>query len=349
MQLRLLAGTTELLTDRVGENMSQKIVIVIPATTKRDGECLSEGNAWKAWVQTDRYVHMSRPQEIRDGVHQSRQSRGTETAEDASISRPVRFRWQNPNWVGKRQQSLLTISSGSVPGLVSAAHSVGMTNTNSSASPDDRPWGVLDSQESATDKNTGHNSDGRTHVSGTVLGYARVSRNEQELARQFDALHAAGCTRVFYDKGISGARFDRPGLTEALNYARAGDTLTVQALDRLGRSTKGVLELAERLERSGVALRILNLGLDTATPSGKLVLTVIAAIAEMERDQLRERTLDGLAAARARGRVGGRPSALSEERRETVRSLYDSGASYAEIARILLVSERTVRRALGGK
>ena len=248
-----------------------------------------------------------------------------------------------------RDNSSLTISCGSVPGLVSAAHSVGMTNTNSFAWPDDQPWGVLDSHASPPDKNAGRNSDGRRHLSGIVLGYARVSRNEQELARQFDALRAAGCARVFYDKGISGAHFDRPGLTEALNYARGGDTLTVQALDRLGRSTKGVLELAERLERSGVALRILNLGLDTATPSGKLVLTVIAAIAEMERDQLRERTLDGLAAARARGRVGGRPPALTEERRETVRSLYTNGASYAEIARILLVSERTVRRALGGK
>ena len=224
-----------------------------------------------------------------------------------------------------------------------------MTNTNEIPARDDQTWGVHDPLASVTDKNARHNSEERTHLSGTVLGYARVSRNDQELARQLDALDAAGCVRVFFDKGISGARFDRPGLTEVLKYARAGDTLTVQSLDRLGRSTKGVLELAEQLEGSGIALRILNLGLDTSTPAGKLVLTVIAAIAELEREQLRERTLDGLAAARARGRVGGRPRALTEERRETVRSLYDNGSNFAEIARILLVSERTVRRALGGK
>ncbi|WP_242686946.1 recombinase family protein [Dermacoccus nishinomiyaensis] len=153
-----------------------------------------------------------------------------------------------------------------------------------------------------------------TDSTGTpvFVGYARVSTGGQFVDRQIDALRDAGCQRVFVDHGVTGARMDRPELQAALEWMRPGDVLTILSLDRLGRNVRGVLELVDDLERRGVGLRVLQLGLDTSTPSGRLVLTVLLAVAQLERDHLSERTRDGLAAARRRGRVGGRPRALSE-------------------------------------
>jgi len=188
------------------------------------------------------------------------------------------------------------------------------------------------------------NVEAARYVSGHHVGYARVSTNDQNLDRQIDALGEAGCDKIFSDQGASGSHESRPGLDALLEYLRPSDVLVVQALDRLGRTTRTLLELVETLRQRGIDLRILNLGVDTRTPAGQLVLTVVAGIAEMERAQLRERTLDGLFAARQRGRVGGRPPRMTFEQVAEARRLREDGRSIAEIARLFRVSERTVRR-----
>jgi DNA invertase Pin-like site-specific DNA recombinase len=186
-----------------------------------------------------------------------------------------------------------------------------------------------------------------THVSaGHLIGYARVSRPDQSLDRQHDALRDVGCERVFDDHGVSGARASRPGLDAMLAYVRPGDTVVIQSLDRLGRTTRDLLTLIENLAAREIGLRILTLGVDTRTPAGQLVLTVMAALAQMERDVLRERTIDGLAAARARGRNGGRPRSLTDEQVEVAAEWHSDGRSAREIARLLGSSERTIRRRL---
>ena len=208
------------------------------------------------------------------------------------------------------------------------------------------PAGDRNDDES-TGINPRRNSLPPTHVfAGTLIGYARVSRADQNLDRQRDALLDAGCTKVFTDEGVSGARTSRPGLDSLLLFVRPGDTIVVQALDRLGRRTSALLSLVEEFKTEGVGLCILSLGLDTSTPSGQLVLTVMAALAEMERSILIERTKDGIEAAKRRGRVSGRPSVLSAERKAEARRMRDAGRSVAETARVLLVSERTIRRVL---
>src|SRR6478735_3970281 len=139
-------------------------------------------------------------------------------------------------------------------------------------------------------------------------GYARVSTQEQDLALQLDALREAGCNKVFEEKA-SGAQRDRPALKAALDYMRAGDTLVVWKLDRLARSLKQLIETVEKFGERGVGLRSLTEAIDTTTAGGKLVFHLFAALAEFERGVIRERTLAGLQAARARGRLGGRPPA----------------------------------------
>lgn len=181
---------------------------------------------------------------------------------------------------------------------------------------------------------------------GALVGYARVSRADQSVDRQMDALESEGCAKVFTDHGVSGAMASRPGLDEMLAYVRPGDTVVVQALDRLGRTTRDLLALVEDLDARDIALRILTLGVDTRTPAGRLVLTVMGALAQMERDVLRERTIDGLAAARSRGRVGGRPKTLSDEQVDVARRWVQEGRSFSECARLLGTSDRTIRRRL---
>ena len=155
-----------------------------------------------------------------------------------------------------------------------------------------------------------------------IIGYARVSTFEQTLDLQQDALAAAGCERFFTDT-ISGGKSDRPGLTEAIDYVRPGDVLVVWRLDRLGSSLKNLIEVMTKLNERGIGFRSLTEQIDTTTPGGKLIFHIFGSLAEFERDLIRERTQAGLAAARARGRKGGRPKKLGTPGKIAMaRSLY---------------------------
>ncbi|NTW42806.1 MAG: recombinase family protein [Cellulomonadaceae bacterium] len=177
-----------------------------------------------------------------------------------------------------------------------------------------------------------------------LLGYARVSTDLQNPALQLDALAAAGCDRTWTDQA-SGARTARPSLEELLGYARAGDTLVVWRLDRLGRSVAHLVQMVADLEARGIGFRSLTEAIDTTTAGGRLMLHVFAALAEFERDLIRARTVAGLDAARARGRVGGRPTVMTPERRAAADELLKRpGASVAAVARALGVSRASLRR-----
>src|SRR5215207_9345383 len=161
------------------------------------------------------------------------------------------------------------------------------------------------------------------------IGYARVSTDEQTLALQLDALAAAGCDRVCTDTA-SGATAVRPGLGEALDHCRAGDTLVVWRLDRLGRSLRHLIETVTALAERGVGFKSLTESIDTTSPGGKLIFHIFGALAEFERDLIRARTRAGMAAARARGRVGGHPrvAAFADPKRlATARRLYNEGTT----------------------
>ncbi len=167
------------------------------------------------------------------------------------------------------------------------------------------------------------------------LGYARVSTSQQDEALQRDALTTAGCDRVFVDKA-SGKLESRPALDELLAQVRVGDAVVVWRLDRLGRSLKHLIETVQDLERRGVAFVSLTESIDTSTPGGRLVFYIFGALAEFERDLIRERTLAGLAAARARGRTGGRPTVWTEDKLRTARAMRASGDyDVASIAKVL--------------
>ena len=178
-----------------------------------------------------------------------------------------------------------------------------------------------------------------------LIGYARVSTNEQTLDSQRDALTRAGCSRLFSDTA-SGASTSRTGLSEALSFARAGDVVVVWRLDRLGRSLKHLIETITTFERQGIGFRSLTENIDTTTPGGKLIFHVFGALAEFERDLIRERTQAGLAAARARGRKGGRPKALADEKKIAIaKALYnDKNNTIAEICSTLKISRATLYR-----
>jgi DNA invertase Pin-like site-specific DNA recombinase len=179
-----------------------------------------------------------------------------------------------------------------------------------------------------------------------LLGYARVSTLEQDPALQHDALVAAGCVRVFTDRA-SGAIDARVELERVLDHAREGDTVVAWRLDRLGRSLRHLVDTVTELERRGVGFRSLSESIDTTTPGGKLVFHIFAALAEFERDLIRERTRAGLDAARARGRNGGRPSVMTAEKLRVARELYEAREhTTAQIARVLGVSRATLYRHL---
>src|ERR1700709_204273 len=164
-----------------------------------------------------------------------------------------------------------------------------------------------------------------------TIGYARVSTFEQILDLQRDALTAVKCDRIFTDT-MSGSRSDRPGLEQALDYLREGDVLVVWRLDRLGRSLKYRIELITALNERGIGFRSLTEQIDTTTSGGKLIFHVFGALAEFERDIIRERTQAGLQAARARGRHGGRPRRLDEKKIKMMQALYaDKNNSVEEI------------------
>jgi DNA invertase Pin-like site-specific DNA recombinase len=180
-----------------------------------------------------------------------------------------------------------------------------------------------------------------------ILGYARVSTDEQDTALQLDALAGAGCERIWQEKA-SGSRADRPELARLLDHARPGDVVVVWRLDRLARSLRQLIETAGLLKARGVELRSLTEAIDTTTPGGKLTFHLFGAIAEFERDLVRQRTRAGLDAARSRGRTGGRPKALGAKQLEKARVLLASGAyTKAEVAAELGVSRHTLWRALG--
>jgi DNA invertase Pin-like site-specific DNA recombinase len=181
-----------------------------------------------------------------------------------------------------------------------------------------------------------------------LVGYARVSTQDQNPALQLDALKTAGCEKLFVEKA-SGAQRDRPELSAALDYLRAGDSLVVWKLDRLARSLKQLIETVELLESRSIGLRSLTEAIDTTTAGGKLVFHVFGALAEFERSIIRERTRAGLEAARARGKKGGRPPALVAKDLAAAKAmLSDPEITMEEVAKLLKVAPSTLYRHLPG-
>jgi len=174
------------------------------------------------------------------------------------------------------------------------------------------------------------------------IGYSRISTENQNLDMQQDALTAAGCERIFSDVA-SGARQDRPELNRALDQLREGDVLVTWRLDRLGRSLKHLIEIISDLEERGVGFVSLQENFNTTSSSGRLFFHIFGALANFERDLIRERTMAGLEAARARGRRGGRPRKLSSNQIRTLKAMYTSrDHSLSEIARTFNVSRPTI-------
>lgn len=187
------------------------------------------------------------------------------------------------------------------------------------------------------------------------IGYGRVSTQEQHPEAQEDALLKAGCDKVFIDQA-SGKLASRPELDKAMLMLREGDSLVVTKLDRLGRSLKNLITLSEELKERGVALVVLDQGIDTSTPIGRMFYQILGAVAEFERELIVERTKDGLAAARARGRTGGRKKALGTRQAALARQMYDEvgedgkrAHTVAGIAKELGVSRPTIYRYLEDK
>ena len=177
------------------------------------------------------------------------------------------------------------------------------------------------------------------------IGYARVSTVEQDTALQLDALIVAGCVKVFEDHA-SGARADRAGLRQALDYVRDGDVLIVWKLDRLGRSLRHLIEIVAMLEKRGVGFRSITEAIDTTTPGGRLVFHLFGALGQFERDLIQERTRAGLAAAAARGRKGGRKPVVVPEKLERARGMVAKGLTVREAAVRLKIGKTALYEAL---
>lgn len=177
-----------------------------------------------------------------------------------------------------------------------------------------------------------------------LVGYARVSTDDQHLELQTDALTQAGCDKIFTDE-MSGAKTERPGLTDALTFMRKGDTLVVWRLDRLGRSLKDLVQRVEELRERGIHFRSLHESIDTTSSVGKFQFHVFSALAEFERDLIRERTMAGLQAARARGRVGGRKRSLSDEQIQmAARLMKDPTTKVKDVCAMFNISRSTLYR-----
>ena len=173
------------------------------------------------------------------------------------------------------------------------------------------------------------------------VGYARVSTREQDPGLQVDALREAGCEKIFTDEA-SGARSERPGLEKALEFLREGDCLVVWRLDRLGRSLKHLIEVIEGLERQGIGFISLQEGFDTTTSGGRLIFQIFGALAEFERNLIRERTMAGLKSARARGRMGGRKRKLSDAQVRSMKKMAAAGHhSISEICQTFGITKPT--------
>ncbi|WP_251862452.1 recombinase family protein [Clostridium sp. Marseille-Q2269] len=179
-----------------------------------------------------------------------------------------------------------------------------------------------------------------------LIGYARVSTQDQHLELQKDALEKAGCEKIFTDIA-SGAKTERKGLEEALTYLRKGDILVVWRLDRLGRSLKHLIEVVNDLSEKNIGFQSLQEKIDTTTSGGKLIFHIFASLAEFERDIIRERTNAGLKAARARGRIGGRPRVMDNKKISMAKALVnDPNNSIKDICETLNVSKATLYRYL---
>lgn len=177
-----------------------------------------------------------------------------------------------------------------------------------------------------------------------------MSTSSQEITSQIEQLETAGCSRIFQDVGVSGALARRPGFDECLAYLRPGDTLVLTSLSRAGRSLKNLIELVGQLDEMGVHLRSLTENLDTSSASSRLVFSVFASLAAFQRELIVEATQRGLESARARGRVGGRPRALTDTQVQLARQMYESKEhTVAEIAAAFNVSRKTVYRCLEGR
>ncbi|MCX6216513.1 recombinase family protein [Spirosoma sp.] len=185
-----------------------------------------------------------------------------------------------------------------------------------------------------------------------IIGYGRVSTTDQNLNLQLDALSKAGCERIFSEK-FTGKTKDRPELNKLMEHLRAGDVLIVWRLDRLGRSTTDLIELVNTFEKKGVIFKSLTENIDTASATGRLFFTFFAAMAEFERNLIRERTNAGLQSARARGRVGGRKPGLSQDaqiKAAAAKTLYESGNTGTQICKMLGIgSKRTLYSYLRAK
>lgn len=177
-----------------------------------------------------------------------------------------------------------------------------------------------------------------------LVGYARVSSNEQNLDLQVDALETSGCAKIFSDKLSGAQQKKRPGLENALSHLRTGDTLVLWKLDRLGRNVKGLIELVETLQAEGINFYSITDGINTSTPAGRFFFHVMASLAQMERELLVERTKAGLAAAKERGRVGGRKRIMTPSKLEAAKKLLCEGMPPKDVAQNLGVSIPTLYR-----
>ena len=179
-----------------------------------------------------------------------------------------------------------------------------------------------------------------------LIGYARVSTDDQNLDLQSRALVAAGCQHVFEDQGLSGVATARPGLRKALRALKPGDVLVVWRLDRLGRSLQHLISVVGKLQKRGIGFLSLQEQIDTTSAAGRFYLHMLAALAEFERELIRDRTRAGMAAARARGVVMGRPRKMTADQVRRARRRIQSGATYAAVAADYSVSTATLRRVL---
>jgi DNA invertase Pin-like site-specific DNA recombinase len=182
-----------------------------------------------------------------------------------------------------------------------------------------------------------------------LIGYARISTQDQTLALQLDALKTAGCDRIFTDK-VSGTKAERKGLTEALSHLRAGDTLVVWRLDRLGRSLRHLIDTITTLDEQGIGFKSLQENIDTTTSGGKLVFHIFGALAEFEREIIKERTQAGLQSARSRGKVGGRPKTLTLKEVQMLRNMAsDKSLTVSDICGTLGIGRTTFYRYVKGR
>ena len=184
-----------------------------------------------------------------------------------------------------------------------------------------------------------------------LIGYARVSTNDQKLDLQMDALLAAGVEpgRIYTDKASGGPGAKRPGFAAAMKACRSGDTLVVWKLDRIGRSLMEVLAVFERLNAKGAGVKVLTEQIDTSTAMGRFVMHILGALAEMERGLIRERTMAALAAGKARGRVGGRKPSLTDEKAEQAIAMLQAGNSPAKVAKAVGVGKSTIYSRIAGE